>query len=1594
MADEASPYIDLDGLKRAVGILDARYAGAGHKHGTSDIEGLTALIEGRAPLHHAHKMDEVVGLKTSLAGKADNGHVHSSLASAALDAGADLDELDLHLGAPALSLAVAPAGAAGLPDGVEGPALVACELLRWAAEDDFASRQTLADPADGTQWQRFCASGEWTAWARSYTSASMPTPAEIGAADRVHGHVVADVEGLRAELDGKAAASHTHTVGEVESLQQTLDAKAPREHMHAMSDVTGLAGALAGKSDEGHLHEIADVVNLGSELAGKSPVTHGHDAATKVEAGFMSAADKDKLDGIADGATRVTAVSQLSNDMGYVNADQVAQAVQGGTAGMATQSWVESKGYQNAQQVSDEIDSRGYQTAQQVQAAVDAGTEDMATETWVEGLGYQTAAQVDAAVEAKGYATTAEMQAAVEQATDDMATQTWVAGKGYQNAEQVESAITAKGYQTAAQVESAITAKGYDTAASVDGKVEDAKTELTAAINSAVSTVYRVKGSCARADLPADPDTGDVWSLTDEDGMNVVWTGSAWDELGVPVDLTWDAITGKPSTFAPSAHTHAQADVEGLSAALAGKSDTGHGHAVADVSGLQAALDSKSDTGHGHAVSDVSGLQTALDGKAASSHSHGIAQVTGLQDALDGKSDTGHGHAVADVSGLQTALDGKAASTHSHTTAQVTGLDAALAGKADSGHSHAVATAAAAGFLRQLDGSTAHYLRGDGSWATPPNTTYGNATQSVAGLMSAADKVKLDGVATGANRYVHPGYTARASGLYKVAVDATGHVSGVAAVTKADITALGIPGSVGEDTDTTYTLTKSGSTIKLTGSDGSETSVTDSNTTYTLASFGVTATAAELNRMDGVTSNVQTQLNGKAASSHTHNYAASPSAGGAATYAYLPRVSQDANTLPGSTRGVWQEYSSGAANLPSLHYYHVFTGQGSDANYNTQLALGMTTTGLYYRNRQAGTWGGWNKVYTSATKPTPSEIGAAASSHTHTPASIGAAASSHTHTIAQVTNLQSTLDGKAASSHSHALTALTGTLAIAHGGTGATTAAAARSALGITPANIGAAASSHTHSYAGSSSAGGAATSANKLNVTQLSSQNLNDYRTPGTMYQAGGGNTCTNKPSGIDNFGMTVVQTANGWQTQLLYGSDDRIYTRRWNGTGWTAWSRVYTTTAKPTASEIGAAAASHTHSIANVSGLQDALNGKAASSHSHAASAITSGTLSADRLPTVPIAKGGTGATSASAARTALGITPANIGAAASSHSHPASQVTGLTASRALVSDSSGHPAVSAVTATELGYLDGVTSNVQTQLNGKAASSHSHSYLPLSGGTLTGAVTHNAKNNRYTCSGGSWINGKTATNVPIVFPTASTMDGSRYDPYMWGQNADGDVWNFGAGASNQVGFFGFNSGRTDNGSDWSVYMSITTGRLTSTAGFTGALSGNATTATTLQTARTINGTSFNGGANITTANWGTARTLTIGSTGKSVNGSGNVSWSLSEIGAAAANHTHSGYAASSHNHAASNITSGTLSVDRLPTVSVAKGGTGATTAAQARTNLGAAASSHNHSAANITSGTLAVARGGTGVTSDDALRQKVLNFPSSADLLDYLGL
>ena len=96
-----------------------------------------------------------------------------------------------------------------------------------------------------------------------------------------------------------------------------------------------------------------------------------------------------------------------------------------------------------------------------------------------------------------------------------------------------------------------------------------------------------------------------------------------------------------------------------------------------------------------------------------------------------------------------------------------------------------------------------------------------------------------------------------------------------------------------------------------------------------------------------------------------------------------------------------------------------------------------------------------------------------------------------------------------------------------------------------------------------------------------------------------------------------------------------------------------------------------------------------------------------------------------------------------------------------------------------------------------------------------------------------------------------------------------------------------------TRTGGDASGTRGISITGNAATATTAGSTTGNAGTATALQTARAINGANFDGTAPITTLSWGTARTITLGASGKSVNGSADVSWTLAEIGAAAASAT-----------------------------------------------------------------------------------------------------
>lgn len=114
-------------------------------------------------------------------------------------------------------------------------------------------------------------------------------------------------------------------------------------------------------------------------------------------------------------------------------------------------------------------------------------------------------------------------------------------------------------------------------------------------------------------------------------------------------------------------------------------------------------------------------------------------------------------------------------------------------------------------------------------------------------------------------------------------------------------------------------------------------------------------------------------------------------------------------------------------------------------------------------------------------------------------------------------------------------------------------------------------------------------------------------------------------------------------------------------------------------------------------------------------------------------------------------------------------------LTANRAVATDASGFLVASAATDTELGYLTGVTSNIQTQFGGK---------LSLSGGTMTGIINmgsqkitnlatptaaNDATNKAYVDAA---INGLTWKN-PVV--AASTVSGTLASDFEAGDTLDG---------------------------------------------------------------------------------------------------------------------------------------------------------------------------------------------------------------------------
>ena len=272
------------------------------------------------------------------------------------------------------------------------------------------------------------------------------------------------------------------------------------------------------------------------------------------------------------------------------------------------------------------------------------------------------------------------------------------------------------------------------------------------------------------------------------------------------------------------------------------------------------------------------------------------------------------------------------------------------------------------------------------------------------------------------------------------------------------------------------------------------------------------------------------------------------------------------------------------------------------------------------------------------------------------------------------------------------------------------------------------------------------------------------------------------------------------------------------------------------------------------------------------------------------------------------------------------PDVQLPTLTANRAMVSDWDGNMSVSAVTSTELNYLSGATGSIQDQLDNKAPMTHSHNYIPTTGGTISGALTPSRNNTidlgsayvafRYvyatTFVGNLSGNANTATSASMADELSNSRTftiGNTAKYFNGSGNVSWTLAEIGAAAADHThsGYLS-TSGGTISGAltpSWNSTIDLGTSSLRFrniyATTFVGNLSGNANTATSASMADELSN----------------SRTFTIGNTAKYFNGSGNVSWTLAEIGAAAANHTHSGYIGASGGTITGTLTvSGTLNV------------------------------------------------------------------------------
>lgn len=217
------------------------------------------------------------------------------------------------------------------------------------------------------------------------------------------------------------------------------------------------------------------------------------------------------------------------------------------------------------------------------------------------------------------------------------------------------------------------------------------------------------------------------------------------------------------------------------------------------------------------------------------------------------------------------------------------------------------------------------------------------ATTENNGLMSSADKAKLDGIEAGANNYTHPVYEAKQAGLYRISVDNTGHVATADKMTSEELAAEGV-----SPADHTHDLSKLVDTLET-----SADAVEDADTVM----VGATVTSDDGSAITKYTRRPLAALWNwiksrtdtlYAAVGHTHNYAGSPEPGGDALNA------MKLNGLSTSTDGdklTWGTIptvsaDSGVTELGKYIDFHAESN--SDHDYDIRLIAEQDT--LFFRN--------------------------------------------------------------------------------------------------------------------------------------------------------------------------------------------------------------------------------------------------------------------------------------------------------------------------------------------------------------------------------------------------------------------------------------------------------------------------------------------------------------------------------------------------------------------------------------------------------------------------------------------------------------------